>query len=153
MLEGTLSLTKNNVFNAESLLHIARDAELKLTNNTITVNGTLAFDLDNTSSGSVTGAGALALDANSAVAFNFKDGFYSEGEHSYKLFADGITVTGDVLSLIDWSNLNTGWSVVDGASFANGTLTFDLVQVPEPGTLSLLIGGFVALASRRTSRR
>jgi len=94
----------------------------------------------------------LMLDPASTIMLIFDGGFVpGAGEYSFQLFNDG-ALTGDHLSLIDWSNLDANW-VISNKSFIDGVLKFEMEVIPEPGTWTLMLGGVGVLGYLQRVRR
>jgi fibronectin-binding autotransporter adhesin len=117
------------------------------------LNGEGLFDLaSSTLYDRLLGNGTVII-SGAAITINFLDGFdYQEGQlYSFDLLQG---VTGDYLSNIQWQNLSPQWGILQDNSltFLNGTLTFQLQQIPEPGVWMLLFAGFVVLPILRRHR-
>ncbi|MDR0532755.1 MAG: autotransporter-associated beta strand repeat-containing protein [Verrucomicrobiales bacterium] len=90
--------------------------------------------------------GTIQLVPGVVVTINILDGFdYQEGRVYVFDLMQG--VTGDYTGDLAWGNIGRQWSVQTGnATFINGTLTFQVTQVPEPSTWLLFGIGTIIFA-------
>jgi len=124
----------------------------------LTVDGTLGVLLTGTGyTAALITLDDVTLDLAAHVMPIFDGSFiYGEGiNYSYQIFNDDAlsgVLGSDYLSLVDWSNLAAGWIVIND-SFDDGVLKFGLVQIPEPGTWALMLGGLGVLGYLQRVRR
>jgi len=149
------STSRWNVNGASDLnnLGLKNGATLSLASNTFAVADTLTLELAGTNlSGHIIGTAGSDFTLGSEVLLDFGTGFYVEGAHSYDLFSATTHVIGDFLALIDWGNLDPN-AIIDNISFDGSTLSFEMTQVPEPGTWALILGGLGVLGYLQRVRR
>ena len=114
-------------------------------------------------------AANTGLNVDALEAFLW-DNFEIDMSDSYFTYAEGVTYTfnlmegvdidgflgseGDYKDIIDWSNLDSGWKVKEGSDhLVDGVLTFQLEQIPEPGTWAFMLGGLGVLGYLQRARR
>jgi hypothetical protein len=96
--------------------------------------------------------GTVQITTDAIITINFLTGFnYQEGlTYTFDLMQG---VSGDHLTNIQWNNLDTQWTIAtDTVSFTNGTLAFNLVQIPEPNTTVTLALGVLILLTLHLRR-
>ncbi|MDR0533727.1 MAG: hypothetical protein LBH01_07215 [Verrucomicrobiales bacterium] len=150
---GTVHGSQNIFSTGSRLTPGAENVVGSLTLNGFTMfNGQGLFDLASSVSYDHLLGGTVNITVNATITVNFLDGFdYQEGQlYSFDLMQG---VTGDHLASIQWQNLSPQWSILQDSSltFTDGTLTFQLLQIPEPHIWALLSLGssFLLLFNRR----
>ena len=93
-----------------------------------------------------------ALDREIASLFATYDRTIDDPSEEAAYYNARALYEGDFISLLDWSNLDPR-AEYENVTFVDGVLSFELTQVPEPGTWALILGGLGVLGYIQRARR
>ena len=156
--EGTLTLTAANTFTGATIINagtLALDLNASLASDTLEIASGAILQLTLGNDGECSHLDALTFILAGQIQLIFAPDFIFDEtqDYNFALFNTAITPTAsdDILSHLDWSHLDPGLAPAN-VSLDNGTLHFNLEQVPEPATWTLMLGGLGAIALRRRRR-